>query len=81
MKKQKKRFVLAEATLDQINKQLTVNIFVIGLLVMLLGLNTVHFMKEYNLFYGVLIAIVIFLLFLMIKSRKILKLKQQELTR
>jgi hypothetical protein len=81
MKKQKKRFVLSEATLDEINRQLTVNMFVIGLLVMLLGLNTVHFMKEYNLFYGLLIATVIFLLFLIIKSRKILKLKQQELTK
>ncbi|AMN50334.1 hypothetical protein AK823_11015 [Psychrobacter sp. P2G3] len=81
MKKQKKRFVLAEATLDEVNKQLKINMFVIGLVVVLLGLNIVHFMKDNSLFYSALIVIMIFLLFLIIKSRKILNIRKQELIR
>lgn len=81
MKKQKKRFVLAEATLDEVNKQLKINMFVIGLVVVLLGLNIVHFMKNNSLFYSALIVIMIFLLFLIIKSRKILNIRKQELIR
>ncbi len=81
MKKQKKRFVLAEATLDEVNKQLKINMFVIGLVVVLLGLNIVHFMKDNSLFYSALIVIMIFLLFLIIKSRKILYIRKQELIR
>ena len=81
MKKQKKRFVLAEATLDEVNKQLKVNMFVIGLVVILLGLNIVHFVRDNSLFYGVLIVIMIFLLFLIIKSRRILEIRKQEVMR
>lgn len=81
MKKQKKRFVLAEATLDEVNKQLKINMFVIGLVVMLLALNIAHFMRDNSLFYSALIVIMIFLLFLIVKSRRILKVRKQELTR
>jgi hypothetical protein len=81
MKKQKTRFVLTEATLDEINKQLKINMLVIGMLVVILLLNTAHFIKDYSLFYGVLTAIMVFLLFIMIKSRKILNMRKQALAR
>ena len=81
MKKQKAKFVLAEATLSEINKQLKVNVLVIGMLVIMLLLNTVRFMKAYSLFYGALIAIMLFLLLMIMKSRKLLKLRQQQLTK
>lgn len=81
MKKQKTKFVLAEATLDEVNKQLKINMFVIGLIVLILALNTVHFMQDYSLFYGALVVIMIFLLFVIIKSRKILEMRKKDLTR
>ncbi|MGM8884777.1 hypothetical protein ACS8FD_02425 [Psychrobacter sp. 1U2] len=80
MKKQKKRFVLAEASLNEVNKQLNVNMFVIGVLVIMLFLDLAHFIKEYSVFYGVLVAIMIVLLFFTLKSRKLLKLRKQELS-
>lgn len=80
MKKQKTKFVLAEATLDEVNKQLKINMFVICMIALILVLNTVHFMKDYSLFYGVLIVIMIFLLFIIIKSRQILNMRKQALT-
>lgn len=79
MKKQKKRFVLAEATLDEVNKQLKVNLFVIVVVGFVLGSNILHFMREKNVFYAVLIAAMVIALFFVIKSRQVLKLKQQAL--
>ncbi len=48
MNKQKKGFVLAEAMLDEINKQLKINLFTIVVLIVMLVLNTAQFMKEYS---------------------------------
>ena len=81
MKKQKKGFVLAEATLAEVNKQLKVNLFVIVVVGFVLGSNSVHFMQEKNVFYAVLIAAMVIALFFVIKSRQVLKLKQQELSK
>ena len=53
MKKQKKGFVLAEATLGEVNKQLKVNLFVIVVVGFVLGSNILHFMREKSIFYGV----------------------------
>ncbi|WP_105244048.1 hypothetical protein [Psychrobacter sp. Marseille-P5312] len=41
----KTKFVLAEATLDEINKQLKINTFVTIVLVLMLLLNTAQFIK------------------------------------
>ena len=43
--KPKTKFVLAEATLDEINKQLKINTFVTIVLVLMLLLNTAQFIK------------------------------------
>lgn len=81
MKKQKTKFVLAEATLDEVNKQLKINMFVIGLIVLILVLNIVHFLQDYRPFYGTLVVVMIFLLFIIIKSRKILEMRKRALTK
>lgn len=60
MKKQKSKFVLSEATVDDINKQLKINMFVIVVLISLLVVNTAQFMKGYNFLYGFFIAIMAF---------------------
>ena len=77
----KKKFVLAEANLDEINKQLKMNVFVIAVAVFVLAANTIHFMRDKSLFYAALIALMILLLFFIIKSRKILKARKQALTK
>lgn len=81
MKKQKRKFVLAEASLDEINKQLKINTLVIIILVMMLMLNATQFMRDYSLLYGALIAIMLFLLFVMAKSRTLLTMQKQTLIR
>ena len=81
MNKQKKGFVLAEAMLDEINKQLKINLFTIVVLIVMLVLNTAQFMKEYSLLYGVLIAVMAFFLFIMAKSRTMLMMRKQQLTK
>ena len=81
MNKQKKVFVLAEATLAEINKQLKINLFTIVVLIVMLVLNTAQFMKEYSLLYGVLIAVMAFFLFIMAKSRTMLMMRKQQLTK
>ena len=81
MDKQKKGFVLAEATLAEINKQLKINLFTIVVLIVMLVLNTAQFMKEYSLLYGVLIAVMAFFLFIMAKSRTMLMMRKQQLTK
>jgi tetrahydromethanopterin S-methyltransferase subunit G len=81
MKKQKRKFVLAEASLDEINKQLKINTLVIIILVVMLMLNATQFMRDYSLLYGALIAIMLFLLFVMAKSRTLLTMQKQTLIR
>ena len=81
MKKQKKRFVLAEATMDEVNKQLKINTFTIVILIGMLVLNASQFLRDYSLVYGILIAIMLFLLFIMAKSRTLLTLQKQTLIR
>ncbi|KAA0928785.1 hypothetical protein FQ082_03640 [Psychrobacter sp. ANT_H56B] len=81
MKQQKKRFVLAEASLDEINKQLKINTFTIVILIGMLMLNTTQFMRDYSLLYGALIAIMAFFLFVMAKSRTLLTVRKQALMR
>lgn len=81
MKKQKRKFVLAEASLDEINKQLKMNTLVIIILVVMLMLNATQFMRDYSLLYGALIAIMLFLLFVMAKSRTLLTMQKQTLIR
>lgn len=77
----KEKFVLAEANIVEINKQLKVNMFLIAVVIFLLGTNIMHFMRDKSLFYAILIGIMIFLLFFITKSRKILKVRKQELTK
>ena len=79
MKKQK--FVLAEASLDEINKQLKINMFTIVMLILVLFMNIAQFMRGYSLLYGALIAIMAFFLFVMAKSRTLLTMRKQELTK
>ena len=81
MKKQKNKFVLAEASVDDINKQLKINMLVIVVLISMLVLNTAQFMKDYSLLYAVLIAIMAFFLFIMAKSRTLLTTRKQALTK
>ena len=81
MKKQKRKFVLAEASLDEINKQLKINTFVVVMLIGMLILNATQFMRDYSLLYGALIAVMLFLLFIMAKSRTLLTLQKQALMR
>lgn len=81
MQKQKRKFVLAEASLDEINKQLKINTFVIVILIAMLMLNATQFMRDYRLLYGALIVIMLFLLFIMAKSRTLLTLQKQALMR
>ncbi len=81
MKTQKRKFVLAEASLDEINKQLKINTFTIVILIGMLVLNASQFLRDYSLVYGILIAIMLFLLFIMAKSRTLLTLQKQTLIR
>ena len=81
MNKQKKGFMLAEATLAEINKQLKINLFTIVVLIVMLVLNTAQFMKEYSVLYGALIAVMAFFLFIMAKSRTMLMMRKQQLTK
>ena len=81
MNKQKKGFVLAEATLAEINKQLKINLFTIVVLIVMLVLNTTQFMKDYSVLYGALIAVMAFFLFIMAKSRTMLMMRKQQLTK
>nr|WP_313975404.1 hypothetical protein [uncultured Psychrobacter sp.] len=81
MNKQKKGFVLAEATLAEINKQLKINLFTIVVLIVMLVLNTAQFMKDYSVLYGALIAVMAFFLFIMAKSRTMLMMRKQQLSK
>ena len=81
MNKQKQKFVLAEASLDDINKQLKINMFTIVMLILVLFMNIAQFMRDYSLLYGALIAIMAFFLFVMAKSRTLLMMRKQELSK
>lgn len=81
MKKQKTKFVLADTTLEEVNKQLKINMFVIVLVALILLLNIANFMQSYSLFYGLLVVVMIFFLFIIIKSRQILEMRKKALTR
>ena len=81
MKKQKRKFVLTEASLDEINKQLKINTFVVVILIGMLILNATQFMRDYSLLYGALIAVMAFFLFVMAKSRTLLTVQKQALMR
>ena len=81
MNKQKQKFVLAEASLDDVNKQLKINMFTIVMLVLVLFMNIAQFMRDYSLLYGALIVIMAFFLFVMAKSRTLLMMRKQELSK
>lgn len=80
MQKQKRKFVLATANVDEINKQLKINIFLMAVVIFLLGMNIMHFMREKSLFYAVLVILMILLLLFIIKSRTLLNMRKQTLT-
>lgn len=81
MSKQKKGFMLAEATLTDINKQLKINMFTIVMLVVMLVLNGAQFIKDYSLLYGALVVIMAFFLFVMAKSRTMLMMRKEALSK
>lgn len=81
MYKQKQKFVLAEASLDDVNKQLKINMFTIVMLILVLFMNIAQFMRDYSLLYGALIAIMAFFLFVMAKSRTLLMMRKQDLSK
>jgi hypothetical protein len=80
MKEPKARFVLAEATLAEVNKQLKLNMLVTAAVVFVLFMNIIKFMVEKSFFYAVLAVVMICLLFFIQKARRILMLRKQELT-
>ena len=80
MKEPKARFVLAEATLAEVNKQLRLNMLVMVAVVFVLFMNIMKFMVEKSVLYAVLAVIMICLLFFIQKARGILMLRKQELT-
>ena len=80
MKEPKARFVLAEATLAEVNKQLKLNMLVMVAVVFVLFMNMMKFMAEKSVLYAVLAVIMICLLFFIQKARGILMLRKQELT-
>ena len=80
MNKPKARFVLAEATLAEVNKQLKLNMLVMVAVVFVLFMNIMKFMAEKSFFYAALVIVMICLLFFIQKARRILTLRKQELT-
>ena len=81
MKKRKPKFVLADASLDDVNKQLKINLFIIVMGLLLFGLNALYFMQEKSFFSALLVVLIIVLLFFMAKSRDILRSKKRELSK
>ena len=80
MKKKNKPFVLAEATLDDVNKQLRLNMLVMAAVVFVLFMNIMKYMAEKTFLYAALAVVMIFLLFFIQKARRILTSRKQELT-
>ena len=80
MKKEKAQFVLAEANLDEFNKQLKINMLVTAVIIFVLAMNIIQFMQDKRFFYALLTMLMLFLLFFVTKARNILKSRKQELT-
>lgn len=80
MKEPKARFVLAEATLAEVNKQLKLNMLVTVAVVFVLFMNIMKFMADKRFFYAVLALVMVCLLFFIQKARRILMLRKQALT-
>ena len=81
MKKQNTRFVLSEATLADINKQLKLNMLVTVAVVFVLFMNIMKYLAEKSFFYVALAVIMVCLLFFIQKARRILILRKKALTR
>ncbi|ALF59331.1 hypothetical protein [Psychrobacter urativorans] len=73
------KFVLAEATIGEVEKQLKLNILITVVLLFVLSNNIVHFMRAKSFFYAALTVAMMIALFFVIKSRQVLKLKKQAL--
>lgn len=80
MKKEKAQFVLAEANLDEVNKQLKINMLVTAVIIFVLAMNIIQFMQDKRFFYALLTVLMLFLLFFIAKARNILKSRKQELS-
>lgn len=80
MKEPKAKFVLAEATLAEVNKQLKLNMLVTVAVVFVLFMNIMKFMADKRFFYAVLALVMVCLLFFIQKARRILMLRKQALT-
>ena len=80
MKEPKARFVLAEATLAEVNKQLKLNMLVMVAVAFVLFMNIMKFMVDKSVLYAVLAVVMVCLLFFIQKARRILMLKKQALT-
>ncbi len=80
MKKEKAKFVLAEANIDEVNKQLKINMLVTAVVIFVLAMNIIQFMQNKRFFYALLTVLMLFLLFFVTKARNILKSRKQELT-
>ncbi len=80
MKKPKTAFVLADATLAEVNRQLKLNMLATVAVVFVLFMNLIKFMAEKSFFYAALAVIMILLLFFIQKARSILMLRKQALT-
>ncbi|MBH0096742.1 hypothetical protein I6E61_10130 [Psychrobacter sp. NZS113] len=80
MNKQNNKFVLATATLAEVNKQLKINMLVTVVVAFVLFMNMMKFMSERTFFYAALVVLMIFLLFFIRKARNILMIRKQELT-
>ncbi len=79
MKKGKAKFILAEASIDEVNKQLRVNLFVMIVVIVVLAMNVMQFMKQKSLFYAFLSVLMLFLLYFIAQARNILKSRKQQL--
>ena len=80
MKEPNTRFVLSEATLAEVNKQLKLNMLVTVAVTFVLFMNIIKFMAEKSFFYAALAVIMVCLLFFIQKARRILILRKQALT-
>ena len=80
MKKQNSKFVLASATLAEVNTQLKLNMFATVAVVFVLIMNIMKFMVDKTALYAVLTMVMIVLLFFIRKTRAILMLRKHELT-
>lgn len=80
MKKDKTKFVLAEASIDEVNKQLRINLLVMAVVIAILAMNVMQFLKHKTIFYAFLSVLMLLLLFFIAQARNILKSRKQQLT-